>query len=90
MATFPDDFVRLHTVIMGTINVPMGAIGLEWPPPEFIVLGEGGTARAAADDDPPEAIMRRVRMSEITDEQRRNWSRVARGAEYTYVRKPRP
>lgn len=33
--TFDDDFVRLNLSI-GVRNIPLKAIGLEWPPPELL------------------------------------------------------
>lgn len=83
MATFPDDFVRLHLGI-GTRDIPLGALGLEWPPPDRIVIDPGRGAREPTPDDPPAFIMRRVSHSRITDDQRAGMTHVARGAEYVY------
>lgn len=71
--TFDDDFVRLCTR-HGNINTPLKDLGIEWPPPEVLRLQFGGEFQSID--------YRRVRMSNITDEQRAEMTHVARGAEY--------
>lgn len=83
MATFADDFVRLRLMV-GQQNIPLQVLGLEWPPPERLTILDGGGVRGAVESDPAEHIMKRIRMSEITDEQREGMTHVARGAEYLY------
>lgn len=72
--TFEDDYVHLNFVT-GTFDLPLSALGLEWPPPERI------TELAGVEMERP---LVRIRMSEITDEQRAGMTHVARGAEYSY------
>ena len=67
--TFDDDFVRI-----GMVNATLKSLGLEWPPPPFIEINNHGEL--------PNLLVKRVRMSEITDEQRAKMTRVSRGAEY--------
>jgi hypothetical protein len=81
--TYDDDFVRVHLSI-GTPNLTCKAVGLEWPPPERICL-DGKLLREATEDDPPDAVLIRDRLSVITDEQRASMTNVARGAEYFYA-----
>lgn len=64
---FDDDFVRLHTAV-GTKNILLSSLGLDWPPPERISVN--GTP------------FERIRMSDITDKQRADLTHVCRGAEY--------
>jgi hypothetical protein len=81
--TYDDDFVRLHLGI-GTPTLTCKAVGLEWPPPERIVL-DGAVCREATDDDPDDIVLIRDRLSAIADEQRDSMTNVARGAEYFYA-----
>jgi hypothetical protein len=67
--TFDDDFVRI-----GMVNATLKSLGLDWPPPPFIEVNNHGEL--------PNLFLKRVRLSEITDEQRSGMTRVARGAEY--------
>ena len=67
--TFDDDFVRI-----GMVNATLKSLGLEWPPPPFIEINNHGELS--------NLLVKRVRMSEITDEQRAKMTRVSRGAEY--------
>lgn len=71
--TFDNDFMRLEG-----LNITLKSIHLEWPPPPFLKL-----YRPVATGLPPEELTyKRVRCSEITDEQRAGMTHVARGAEY--------
>lgn len=83
--TFDDDMVRLN-LHAGTPTIPLVAIGLEWPPPEHIYLDADSTIREATPDDDGRFVMRRLSMSQITDEQRSEMTHVVRGAEYEYVK----
>jgi hypothetical protein len=85
MTTFDDDMARLHLSV-GTVNVPLRELGLEWPPPERIYLGENAKCREARNDDSAGYIMRRISMSVISDEDRAEMTNVVRGAEYEYER----
>jgi hypothetical protein len=67
--TFDDDFVRI-----GMVNATLKSLGLEWPPPPFIEVNNHGEL--------PNLLLRRTRLSEITDEERARMTHVARGAEY--------
>jgi hypothetical protein len=87
VTTYDDDFVRLHFEAVGPVNVPLRAIGLEWPPPERIVL-DGDRCREATAEDDLGIVLVRERFSEITDEQRAGMTHVARGAEYRYETGP--
>lgn len=67
--TFDDDFV-----LVGGVRATLKSLGLEWPPPPFMRINMHGEL-----DD---LFVKRLRMSEITDEQREKMTRVCRGAEY--------
>ena len=70
--TFDDDFARIPIGILDRhINICLKDLQLTWPPPETLVYSG--------------LIYKRERMSEITDEQRKSMTNVARGAEYSYV-----
>lgn len=65
--TFDDDFIALQTE-SGVRRLLCKVNGIEWPPPEKIdFLG---------------FVYERLRMSQITDEQRAGMTHVMRGAEY--------
>lgn len=81
--TFDDDFARLNLSV-GTYNVPLTALGLEWPPPERLWL-DGKGARPATTEDDPNEVMVRMSLSQLTDEQRERMTHVCRGAEYRYA-----
>ena len=82
--TYDDDFIRLHLTFIGTPTLTCKELGLEWPPPERIVM-DGKKLREAADDDPASDVLIRRNFSAITDEQRASMTNVARGAEYFYA-----
>lgn len=67
--TFDDDFI-----LAGSIRTSLKSLGMEWPPPPFICVNNHGAM--------PDLYLRRVSMSEITDEQRAEMTHVARGAKY--------
>lgn len=67
--TFDDDFV-----IVGGVRATLKSLGLEWPPPPFMQINMHGEA--------PELFVKRLRCSEITDEQRAGMTHVCRGALY--------
>jgi len=67
--TFDDDFVQI-----GRVRTPLKQLGLEWPPPAFIRIDNHGAL--------PDLLVKRVRYSEITDEERSGMTHVRRGAEY--------
>jgi hypothetical protein len=65
--TYDDDFIRVRWD-GGMITQPCKALGVTWPPPEYVeLLGE---------------VFKRSSMSKITDAQRAEMTRVCRGAEY--------
>jgi hypothetical protein len=74
--TFDDDFARLHFKI-GTQNIRLVELGLEWPPPERITELFGR---------PLDTPLVRRSMSTFTDAQRAEMTHVVRGAEYFYER----
>lgn len=65
--TFDDDMVTINFT-NGPVRQTCIALGLEWPPPEFIIIF-GFT-------------FKRLRLSSISDEQRASMTNVCRGAEY--------
>lgn len=74
--TFEDDFVQLNLPNgRGPLRQTCKALGVDWPPPEFIALAGGPFSTP---------VYRRVRYSEITDEQRQGMTHVCRGAEYVH------
>lgn len=83
MTTFDDDFIRFDLSDGTTPNVPLVALGLEWPPPERLYM-DSETVREATDQDAPWEVMRQVRRSQITDELRAGMTHVCRGAEYEH------
>ncbi len=67
--TFNDDFARIHwPAPRGTKDVFLKLNHLHWPPPPRIYLES--------------THFKRISMSQITDEQRRTMTHVARGAVY--------
>lgn len=74
--TFDDDFVQLNLPgYKGTLRQFCAQLGIDWPPPEFIRISGGPFSTP---------VYRRIRMSEITDAQRAEMTRVCRGAEYVH------
>lgn len=83
MTTTDRDFIRWHSIVLDQdVTFQCVKVGLEWPPPERIVLGD--VAREAQDDDDPQIVLHRVRMSEWTDEMVLANKHLGRGAEYEY------
>lgn len=95
-----EDFVRLHFAI-GVRNIPVAALGLEWPPPKYIhLLGDDEMERRGLDHSfeglnevgfrklsvkEQSSCLKRESHSRITDEQIVNMEHVIRGADYRYV-----
>jgi len=73
--TFDDDYIRL-ILTTGPLDVTCKALGLDWPPPEFITITGGPFS---------EPTFRRVRYSLIIDEERAEMAHVCRGAEYRHA-----
>ena len=72
------------------LNILLVDVGLEWPPPEFIIWDDDTSKfREAAEDDPLHLTYQRTNMSQITDEQMKGMTYVERGAEYHYKRDKR-
>lgn len=87
--TFDDDMLRLN-LATGPLLVKLNQVGMTWPPPEELYLGvDDDGIRAARPDDDRAYVMRQVRRSQITDEQRAEMTNVFRGADYEYVGTPR-
>lgn len=80
--TLENDSLVLNFVT-GRRVIPLKAVGLEWPPPERVMLGDGGIREATSEDD-EHYTMVRVRMSQL-DEQAADHPNVMRGAEYEYA-----
>lgn len=72
--TFDDDMARLF-MDTGPVNLPLKAIGLEWPPPERLTHINGLEL--------PEPMTLRS-CSTLTDEQRVGTTHVIRGCVYRY------
>lgn len=70
--TFDDDFVRIP-LPAGNANIRCKTIGVEWPPPERLLIAM-----------PEGSVLTFVResFSVITDEQRSDMTHVCRGAQY--------
>ena len=79
-----DDFVLLHMRYFGPKRLPLESLGLQWPPPEFMVF-DGEKMREATATDERSKMFHRERYSQITDEQIAGMDCVVRGAEYRYV-----
>lgn len=90
MTTFDDDAMRLHLDIIGEAPlVPLHKFGFEWPPPEYLFLGEKGELREATPDEietEVTGLMVRTNYSQITDAMRAEMTHMFRGAEYHYAR----
>lgn len=84
MTTYPTDFIRIETTMMGQVNVPLNRFGFEWPPPERIFFDADGVVREATDGDPEAFIQVREAMSELSDEAA-DHPNVMRGATYRYL-----
>lgn len=78
------DFIEIQTVFFGKVRMQIENIGIDWPPPEFIVF-DGEEVREAKPDDPKADLFQRHSMSSLTDKQMEGCSGVARGAAYGYV-----
>ena len=85
-----DDYVRLalHT---GPVTLKTTALNLDWPPPEYLWLAEGGKL-VPFDSEPTDldelemrSVLRRVSMSQLTDAEIEQMTHVVRGAEYHYL-----
>ncbi len=80
-----DDYIRVHWKSAGTHNIIMASIGLSWPPPEYLLWdAEDNVFREPNEFDDERLILKRMRMSSITDEQMEKCPGVCRGAEYRY------
>jgi len=65
--TFDDDYLRVH-FLTGYKNIICKSLGINWPPPEILNIGGFD--------------FKRIRYSQITDEQRDGMEHICRGAEY--------
>lgn len=74
--TFDDDYIQIVLPNGEIVRQTCQKLGIAWPPPEFIQI-DGPLSMAPR--------FRRVRFSQISDEQRDGMDRVCRGAEYVYV-----
>ena len=73
--TFDDDHIVLR-LSTGRMRVPLKQLGIDWPPPEYFQITGGPFS---------EPIFKRIRFSQITDEQRAGMTHVCRGAEYRHA-----
>ena len=80
------DHILLHMEYMGKQRIFLEDLeALTWPPPGRLYMDEDShLLREFVEGDDELFIFRRVRMSELTDEQAESMSGVARGAEYRY------
>lgn len=85
--TFDDDYITVTLPLTGQVfTLPLFALGLEWPPPARLFVGNQGEIREATDDDPNTNTLWRSSMSDLSDEERTELTGVARGAAYVPVR----
>lgn len=82
MTTLEKDMIRLN-LELGPVNLFCQIADLDWPPPERLTVDGSNGLHETRDGDDPHAIMKRVRMSKLTDEEA-DHPRIARGAEYVY------
>lgn len=73
--TFDDDYIQL-ALSTGPMRVTCKKLGIDWPPPEIIKVTGGPFSTP---------VFKRVRFSQISDDQRAGMSRVCRGAEYVHA-----
>jgi hypothetical protein len=67
--TFEDDMLLLRTCgLERPVRITCKSISISWPPPEQLILSG--------------ITFKRIRFSEITDEQRKGMNNVIRAAEY--------
>lgn len=71
--TFDDDHIQLQLSV-GRVQATCRELGLSWPPPERIAVLVGEPLSAFA--------FRRIRYSQLTDDERQKLTHVCRGAEY--------
>jgi hypothetical protein len=85
--TLPNDSVRIHMVLYGSPVIPISKLGLEWPPPERMVLctadEEGIVREPVPEDESKGLVLKRVMMSQLTEKQA-DHPNIARCAEYRY------
>lgn len=72
--TFDDDYIHF-CLSTGPLRATCKELGLNWPPPERIVV----VGRPLSS-----IVFRRIRHSQITDDERRAMTHVCRGAEYVH------
>lgn len=70
MTTFMNDFIKIPDLDCGgeSVMIPCVVLDLQWPPPETLEIGGHK--------------FRRVRYSQLTDEQREEMPMIVRGAQY--------
>ncbi len=75
----------LINMSIGPVRIFFEDLELDWPPPERIYMDDRThILRETTEGDKAAFIFKRIRMSELTDEQMVKCSHVARGAEYVY------
>lgn len=90
MTSADTDFVRLN-LSLGTHNLSLKKLGLNWPPPERLYLDAHDGVREAVEGDDPEFVLERISMSELPYEAVADpKSCLARGAQYAYPPKEPP
>ena len=84
--TREDDYIQITMEFYHPARLKLVDVGLEWPPPQFIVHDGKGMFREATEDDVLVSILERVRLSSLTDEQMEKIGKhVVRGAEYRWL-----
>ena len=74
----------LINMSVGPVRILFDDLEFDWPPPERLYMDRTDGLREAIEGDEAAFIFKRIRMSELTDEQMLTCSQIARGAEYVY------
>lgn len=86
MATLKNDFIRLHLLASGVVNIKCLALGIEWPPPERLYISKDEALLSPEKGgNNNQNILFRKNMSQLTDEETDN-PYIARGAKYFYLK----
>lgn len=72
--TFDDDYLQFR-LSTGPLRMTCKSAGVDWPPPERIEVTGGPFSTPR---------FKRIRYSDITDDQRAGMTHVCRGAEYVH------
>lgn len=80
--TFDDDYIQLR-LLVGPLRATCKSLGLDWPPPDVIEIADIDGVYVGK--SPAPTRFKRIRFSQITDEQREGMTHVCRGAEYVHA-----